>query len=396
MTTPPPDPGPPPSEPPADRPQPVPPPHPGHPPNGSADPASAAPGADAPPGTAGPSADSPGHPGAVPAPGQPPAGYPVPGFGAHGYPPAGYSGPGVHGYGDPASGAPVGYWPAGPGDALVNPPHAGFGGWWARVVAVWRGTLGRLLAIAALTQLLPLAVFGGIGVVLVLPRLDALPVRGDSVAADPTEVLTAFLPLLGLGVVAGIGFLLAGAVATGATMRLVVGYAAGQQWGVGDAVRYGVRRMWGVLGWTVVVGLVNLGFALLCLVPVLYSAFATSLVMMAYLCERHSPVGRSWKLTHARFGDVLGRVVVVVAVLVAASAVVGIIGTVLSLPFSWTPGDRPDAVAVLGQAGVYFVQQVLALPAGTFAAVAIAAVYAEARAAEAPVSAASLAAEMDR
>ncbi|WP_035696624.1 hypothetical protein [Glycomyces tenuis] len=70
---------------------------------------------------------------------------------------------------------------------------------------------------------------------------------------------------------------------------------------------------------------------MLCLLPGLWAAFALSLMVPAATFEhRRSPYARSIRLTHSSFWPALGRLIIVVLVVFAANAAIGLLGALLA------------------------------------------------------------------
>jgi hypothetical protein len=237
-------------------------------------------------------------------------------------------------------------YPAGPAgeDPLIGVGGAGVGGWISRITATIRRSWRSLFAIFTLTQALPgllLAVLvllgvGGAGVSdfafrfeedgsLVLPEAFAVL----ALAAALSSLVAMVLQVVGYG------------AATYATTR----EAAGIQVRLGEALRYGVRRCLGLLGWILLAGLLYLlalvavvgcavgltgggissGVVMLAfVVSIPISVYAWMLIAMigpAYLFERGNALGKGFRLVHGGFGLVLGRLFLLFLVLVLGSCV---------------------------------------------------------------------------
>ncbi|WP_319459964.1 hypothetical protein [Micromonospora sp. RTP1Z1] len=367
-------------------------------PTSPGDPGFAAPGGPGQPGPAVP--DPAGQPQgwAWPTPGGPaPAGpyYPgsyVPGPYPGSYVPGPY--PGSYVPGPYPGGQPSGWYPVDPGwdpnDPLVTPPHAGIGGWFARCAGAVRRGWRLLVPIMLLTQAVPAAVTSVLSLALapsgeMATAADGAPVLPDGYGQDMLifygAVLAASLilgPLQSLGWAAG--------------TWVVTRQAAGEPVGLGPAFRYGLRRMLGLWGWTLLASLLIGVGACFCLLPGLYVAFALALIGPVYLFERHNPIGRSFRIFHQRFGMVLGRVALVAVALLVGGLVGVVLETVGHLPFGAHPMDSPGTAA--GAVAVAVLAAVLLVPVYLAQLVGLLATYAEQRAHEGPVNAARLAAEL--
>ncbi|SCG53702.1 hypothetical protein [Micromonospora inositola] len=295
----------------------------------------------------------------------------------------------------PYPGAPYpGWYPAGggwdPNDPLVTPPHAGIGGWFARCTGALRRGWRLLVPIMLLTQAAPAAVVSVLSLALapsgeVATAPDGAPVLPDGYFGD---VLTFYVAVLAASLLLGPVQSLGWAAGTWVVTR----QAADEPVGLGAAFRYGLRRLLGLWGWTLLSSLlIGLG-ACFCLLPGIYLAFAFALVGPVYLFERENPIGRSFRIFHQRVGMVLGRVALVAAALLLGALVGVVLEAVGQLPFGTHPMDSPGTAA--GAVGVALLAAVLAVPVYLAQLVGLLATYAEQRAHEGPVNAARLAAEL--
>ncbi|MEU9516282.1 hypothetical protein [Micromonospora sp. NPDC048169] len=332
-------------------------------------------------------------PGAVPPSGYPPMpGYPTPGH-PSGAPQAGWPGPGYPPHPMPGAAYPMpGGWPSGinPQDPLVNPPHAGIGPWFARCWGALRRGWRQLVPIVLLTQVLPAAV---IGVLTLLVAPDGqMATAPDGSPRLPEGFWQQTLGFYGTILFAGLIFGALQAMGWAAGTWVMTRQAAGEPAGLGAALRYGLSRALGLWGWTIVVSLlVTLG-ACFCLLPGVYVAVALVLFGPVYLFERSDPVGRSWRLFHSRFLMVLGRVMLVVAALVAAALLDVVLSGINTAVFGVEPLGAVGTA--IGAVTMTVLSAVVAVPAYLAQQVGLVVTYAEQRAQEGPVSAAQLAAEL--
>ncbi|KKK06329.1 hypothetical protein [Micromonospora sp. HK10] len=380
------------------------------------------PGHPAEPGFIPPDAPAPPPPGT---PGQPgPGGYGQPGYGVPGgYGQPGYGAPG--GYGQPGYGVPGGYgqpwpghpappqgwgWPApggypggpmpghaygwyppaDPTDPLVTPPQAGIAGWFARCTGALRRGWRQLLPIVLVSQGVPAGVIAVLS--LALAPTGQLATRPDGAPVLPDGYFTDTFLFYGAVLLAALLFGPLQSAGWAAGTWVVTRQAAGEPAGVGAAFRYGWRRCLGLWGWTIVASLLITVGVCACLLPGVYVAFAVALFGPVYLFERQEPIGRAFRLFHQRFGMVLGRVALVLAALVVASVVKGILDLVNRALFGEHPLDAPGSAvaAVL----LTLVGTLLVVPGYLAQLVGLVVTYAEQRAHEGPVNAARLAAEL--
>ncbi|WP_018787967.1 hypothetical protein [Micromonospora sp. CNB394] len=360
-------------------------------PNPATPPGWTAPG-DAPPGPTSQGWSAPGTPPqGWDAPGTPPQGWNGPAYPGHPMPGAAYPMPGA-GYPVPAGpGAYAGWFPGiDPQDPLVNPPHAGIGPWFARCAAALRRGWRQLLPIVLLTQVVPGVVIGVL--TLVFSPEGELATAPDGAPVLPDGFWGQMFAFYGVLLSAGLIFGLLQAVGWAAGTWVVTRQAAGEPTGLGTAFRYGLRRALGLWGWTLLVSLLVMLGACFCLLPGLYAAFALALFGPVYLFERREPVGRAWRMFHSRFGMVLGRVALVMAVLFAATVLDAVVGGISGAVFGVEPMKAVGTA--IGAVAFAVFGALLAAPAYLAQQVGLVVTYAEQRAQEGPVNAARLAAEL--
>ncbi|MEU8367133.1 hypothetical protein [Micromonospora tulbaghiae] len=382
------------------------------------------PGWGAPPGWTAPGDVPPGHtpppgsnaPGTPPqgwtAPGTPPQGWTAPGTPPQGWtappgtPPPGWGGPAYPGYPMPGAaypmpgaaypmqagpGAYAGWFPGiDPQDPLVNPPHAGIGPWFARCTAALRRGWRQLLPIVLLTQVLPASVIGVL--TLVFTPEGELATAPDGAPVLPAGFWGQMFAFYGVLLAAGLVFGLLQATGWAAGTWVVARQAAGEPTRLGAALRYGMRRALGLWGWTLLVSLLAMLGTCLCLLPGIYVTFALALFGPVYLFERREPIGRAWRMFHNRFGMVLGRVALVIAVLLAATVLDAVVGAISGAAFGVEPMNAVGTA--IGAVVLAVFGALLATPAYLAQQVGLVVTYAEQRAQEGPVNAARLAAEL--
>ncbi|QGN46598.1 hypothetical protein GKC29_06925 [Micromonospora sp. WMMC415] len=278
-----------------------------------------------------------------------------------------------------------------PADPLVTPPGGGLEGWFNRCLGAVRRGWRLLLPIVLLTQVLP-AVVIAIVTYATDPSAEWAAAGTDDPAALPdgfgADVATLFAVTLGAVVVFGLVQSLGWAAGTWVITR----QAAGEGVGLAGALRYGLRRALGLWGWSLLMGLlIGIGVCF-CVLPGVYLAFALSLAGPVYLFERQAPIGRSFRMFHDRLGLVLGRVVLIAAVVLMVTVAAGVIEAVAAAPLGTAPLGSPGTA--LGIFAVVTITALLSLPAHLAQQVGLVVTYAEQRAHEAPVNAGRLAAEL--
>ncbi|WP_412540701.1 hypothetical protein R8Z50_33700 [Longispora sp. K20-0274] len=251
-------------------------------------------------------------------------------------------------------------------DPLVPDPAAGFGGWYDRVVGVIRRSWKSLLIIAAVTIAAPTVVISILGSVSYTQ-----PIGDEEWSVRPWVALLTF--------VAWIIAAYLGSLGAAAGVWAVTQEAAGRPVTLGDALRFGRGRALAVWGWQILSSiLIALGVCL-CLIGSVYFAIACSLVTPVVVYERAPGIPRSFKLTHARFGHTLSRLVPLALVVLVLSCCLGAPGGVTSS----ISGDTFRFVAEIGT-GLW--SAVVALPIFVLVLAGTVVTYADLRSRETPLS----------
>lgn len=286
-------------------------------------------------------------------------------------------------------------------DPLVNPTTQGFSGWTFRVGGVLRRGWQQLLVVFALTHLLPTVVFG----VLLLAGVFAgggFDLTGLARTGMSEELVAGLLATVAAYVVV---VLLLQMLGYAAATHLATRQAAGLPVTVGEAMRYGLRRMLGLTAWHVLAYLlVGLGVvavaaccvqisSLLGLIPVLlvggYLTLVISLLGPAFLFERGSPLRRSSTLLHAAFWPTTGRLLLIGLTLLAGAVIEQMLSAVGAV---FVPDDGTALVVVAG--GVTLLGAIVDVPLKMVLFSGILITYAERRGAEGAVSTGRLVEEL--
>lgn len=276
--------------------------------------------------------------------------------------------------------------PADPNDPLVTPPGAGVGAWWARILATVAGTWRTLLPLAVVGVGVPSALFNGVNQIVVSRAIE--PVAPDATPEEAFAALSDLLPALGFALIGSLVLTVFTSLVWASAAWIIARWGAAQPVALGPAVSYGVRRLPRVLGWGLVVALIVLVGTCLCFLPGLYFAFALSTALSVAVFESANPVSRSWRLTHARFGTALGRILIVAAVFLVPTIVVAIIEDVVL--------SAVGVEAAAGAAGflIALVFTLVSSPLYVLLWVGLLVTYAELRAWEAPLTSGRLASEL--
>ncbi len=281
-------------------------------------------------------------------------------------PPGGYQVPGY-------------LYPAAYGDPLVTLPAEGFSGWFGRVGHLLRNNWRQLLAIAAVTYGIPLAVTAVL-VAVTQPRFASVTHADGTVSPELSggSVPLFFAILLGAAVV--VGYLTG--VAHAAVIWTVTRRAADGSAPLSGALGYGFRvgvRLW---GWSLLYGLIVLGGTCACVLPGLYCALAGCLYAPIALYERYQPIGTSFRMVNRNFGAALGRMALLVVIVYG-------IQLVLTLPGVLITVANPVAGRVVAAIG-----DLIAAPLPMLLVLGTVVLYAELRARTQPLTTAQLDAEL--
>lgn len=258
--------------------------------------------------------------------------------------------------------------PVGWQDVAVRAPDPlvardGFGDWWNKVFGVlgrsWRSLVPLYLASLPLTLL---------AVAAVLPLADRVgEADGPGLRIDRAD-LAARLGVLALSLVLG---LVVSTVVRGASAWVITHDAAGEPTTWGAAVRFGLRRFWSFVGWSLLTGIVTAVSVLACVLPAVWLGVVFGSVLTGVVAfERGDTWGRCFALARGAWWALFGRILIVgVLGFVAGSIVQAVTGGLVA---------SDATVAVLGAA---LVSGVLRLPIELLGASATVVTYAERRAA---------------
>lgn len=329
---------------------------------------------------------------------QPPPGYPA----AVPYPPAYdpaapypvYEAAPTSGYGVPIFGQQAGY------DPLISPDYPG---WWRRTLAVlkpgWKplAVLQSIGFVVSLIFSVPQAIY----LVLLQQDLERAtridPDTGTTAQTDLTPILAVFgIMLLG----AFITVLVSAAVTIGSN-HVVVSVATGNPARIGPALALAVRRMFPLIGWQILAGLIMVVGLCACILPFFY-LFAVFLILPAVVTfERGSAIGRCFALFHRDLGGSISRVATIAGITIGAGVVGGIFSAVIESiagapTFTTSDARFSDLGATYIVAIVVgsVVAELIVRTASVFTAPLTTTAYADMRSRVEPLSTATLAAEI--
>jgi hypothetical protein len=273
---------------------------------------------------------------------------------------------------------------------MVPNPFGGFGAWWNKTWSIFARNWWRLTLILVITSVLPALAFVAIAESLTHDPITVFEL-GDG-TADVVFNRSAMTALVIAFVVYVVAAVFANAVGWVGGMWIVTRRAAGSTASLGAALAYGLRRCARVGGILLLVGLMVGVGAIACLVPGLYLAVASCLVVPFAIFDRGvNAIAGSFRAVHRNFGMVLGRVVVACLVNFGASFAVSLVANAIFGGFNeYGAADTGTTRPVAETIGSNIFVTVLAAPATAFLLIAILAVYAQARARAVPTTAVDL------
>jgi hypothetical protein len=257
----------------------------------------------------------------------------VPGYGQPvGYDPAQsyivYQAAPTDGFSVPVLGQQTGY------DPLISPDY---GGWWRR---------GTTLLKAAWVQLAVLQAVGFVASMLVVvpEGLYAMQLTDDlqrSQSADPAAFdPSALLAMFGLIFLALFLVYLVKFAVTIASNHVGVAVAAGLRPQLGGALALGARRLFPLLGWQLLAGLIVLAGVCACFLPAIYLSAVFMLLPAVVTFERGgSAISRCFRLFHHDLGAAAGRIATIFGIAVGVAVLGSLIGEVLDLIIAGTNGS---------------------------------------------------------
>lgn len=352
-----------------------------------------------------PTASTP--PGYPPLPAYPPSGYPPPGYPLRPgtpptapppYPPYSYAPPPY----PPYAYAPVPY-PAGPyqgggyfgpgvipDDALVPQPFGGFGAWWNKAWSIFGKNWLPLTLILLITSALPTIVFS-----VVASRLSSQTMTGAELP-DGTVSYTFNGRAIGLYFAVFAIFFVVSSFANGigwvGGLWLVTRRAAGSPASLGAALGYGLRHCARMAGILLVVGLMVAAGTVACIIPGIYLAIASSLVVPFAVFDRGTgAIAGSFRAVNRNFGIVLGRLIVAGLMVGAVGLTVSLVSSAIFGAFGTVDSSGATTLRTVGDAiGSSILTDIVITPASAFFLCAILAVYAQVRARAVVTTAADL------
>jgi hypothetical protein len=227
-------------------------------------------------------------------------------------------------------------------DPLISPDYSG---WWRRGVAIAKLAWRQILLLQAIVGVLTFTVetLATTWQSFALRDID----RAATAGRDPD--LGVIFAGTGLVIVASLVVALVTMIATLAAVRIVIEAAAGARPDVGAALGSAVRRLFPLLGWGILSGLLIVVGLCACVVPGLYFAAVLLVLAPVVALERGNAIGRCFKLFHGDFGASVARTATIFGIVVGVSLMGGVVGVIAGLA---APPETASTGALIASAAV--------------------------------------------
>jgi hypothetical protein len=219
-----------------------------------------------------------------------------------------------------------------PADPLISPDYSG---WWQRAVAVVRTSWRQLVALQAMLAVVTFALQGAAAVTQVFTFRDINRATQDTDQPPLGDVFAA----LGLVGAAALVSVLVSTLATLAAVHVVVVAATGGQPRLGSCLSGAARRLFPMIGWSVLAGLITIAGLCACILPVFYLIAVFTILAPVVALERGGVISRCFRLFHGDLGASLGRVATIAGIGfggILLAAITGAIGGAITDPTTAT------------------------------------------------------------
>ncbi|GAA3188602.1 hypothetical protein ACFO1B_10400 [Dactylosporangium siamense] len=244
-------------------------------------------------------------------------------------------------------------------DPLVSPDYAG---WWRRSLAIVRQAWQPLVALQFIGFLVALAV--GAPQALLALKLDSeLGAMGTGVDPDTGAPvmpdLGKLFQVFGLTLAGSFLAIVVALVVNIACNHVAVSVAAGLRPRLGAALALAGRRLFPLIGWQFLAGLIIALGVCACVLPAIYLVAVFMLLPAVVTFERGgSAISRCFKLFHQDLGASIARI----ATIGGISIGVGVVAYIINLIIQTVPGQPtfdPDSSSLFGGIGAGFVVAVV-------------------------------------
>jgi hypothetical protein len=218
----------------------------------------------------------------------------------------------------------------GEGDPLISPDYSG---WWRRSVAIvkqgWRS-----LAVLQLIGFVVSLLFSVPQALLLLNLSQDLTTASTTVDPDTgapvAPDLSSVFPVIGLTLVGLFLTIMVGFAVAIACNHVAVSVAAGLRPRLGAALGLAVRRMFPLLGWQILAGLLVLLGVCACILPAIYLSAVFMVLPVVVTFERGgSAISRCFKLFHQDLGASIGRIATIGGITFGIAVVAYVISTII-------------------------------------------------------------------
>ncbi|WP_238015945.1 hypothetical protein KZZ52_08565 [Dactylosporangium sp. AC04546] len=231
------------------------------------------------------------------------------------------------GYAVPIFGQQAGY------DPLISP---NYGGWWQRTIAILKTAWKPLATLQAIGVVANLIVSVPPSLYLVYLQ-SQLPQNDPNAPVQVTEVDLG--PLLAVFGVTFLGIFLALLVQFAvviASNHVGVAVASGMQPQIGRSLALAAKRVFPLIGWQLLAGLITLVGFCACILPGFYLIAVFLVLPVIVTFERTNVISRCFQLFHGDLGSSIARVATVWGISIGVAVIAGIIGQVIQVAFSGT------------------------------------------------------------
>jgi hypothetical protein len=217
-------------------------------------------------------------------------------------------------------------------DPLISPDYSG---WWQRAMAVVKTSWRQLVALQAILAVVTFGLQGTAGIVSALILRDANRATEENEQPPLGDLFIAF------GLVAAVVLIavLLSTLTTLASVQVVVVAATGGRPRVASCLAGAARRLFPMIGWGLLAGLITIAGLCACILPSIYFYAVFVVLAPVVAVERGGAIGRCFKLFHGNLGASVARVATIAGIGIGGSlltAVTAAMGDAITNPESAT------------------------------------------------------------
>ncbi|GGM74717.1 hypothetical protein ACFFX1_13710 [Dactylosporangium sucinum] len=226
------------------------------------------------------------------------------------------------GYAVPVFGQQAGY------DPLISP---NYGGWWQRTIAILKTAWKPLATLQAVGVVVTILVSVPQALYLVYLQSQLPQTTGTTTT---TEIdFGPMLGVLGLSVLGVFVNLLVQFAIVIASNHIAVSVASGYQPQIGRSLAMAGKRVFPLIGWQLLAGLITIVGFCACILPGIYMIAVFLVLPVVVTFERTNVISRCFQLFHGDLGSSIARVATVWGIGIGVAIVAGIIAQVIQLGF---------------------------------------------------------------